>query len=165
MKKLVFIVLVFTAVTIAQYKDPGFPTSTVKDGVINNSSTSSSLFGFLNSDNFFMRHTFDLSYSAFGGEGLAIGMYTNSMFLRLASNLNVQVDASIVQSPYSTLGKTFQNNISGIYLTKAEVNYKPWDNFSVSLQYRNLPFSYYRPWGYGGGYYNDLFYDERPFVR
>ena len=164
MKKILFFILGFTAFALAQFKDPAFPTSTVKDGVV--CENSSSFFGFLGSDNFKMRHSVDLSYSAFGGEGLAISTYTNSMFLRLAQNLDVQVEASIVQSPYSTLGKDFQNNISGIYLTRAAVNYKPWENFSVSLQYRQLPYSYYSPFGYyGGGFYDGFYSDDRPFLR
>jgi hypothetical protein len=168
MKKLFLIIISFTALSYAQFRDPAFPETTVKDGII--SSNSSSLFGFLNSENFSMNHSYNLSYSAFGGEGLALSMYTNSMFYNFADNLNVQLDASIMHSPYSTLGKDFENNLSGIYISRAAVNYKPWKNVAVSLQYRQLPFSYYNPYGYYGGgmynsFYNGFFNDDDPFKR
>ena len=71
-------------------------------------------------------------------------------------NLNVQLDVSVVHSPYSTLGDTFQKNLSGIYISNAAVNYRPWKDFSVHLQYRNIP--------YGYGYYNPYFNYYSPFI-
>ena len=132
---------------------PDFPTESVRDGIVDHSS--GSLFGFLNSDNFSMRHSFNMSYSAFGNQGLALGVYTNSMMLKLANNMNFQVDASIVQSPYSSFGREFQDQLSGIYITKAAFNYKPWDDVFISIQYRNLPMAYhYSDYGF---YSNRLF--------
>jgi hypothetical protein len=68
------------------------------------------------------------------------------------NNLNVQLDVSVMYSPYSTMGEQFQKDISGIYISNAAINYHPWDNFSVHLQYRRMPFGYgyYHPfYGYG----------------
>jgi hypothetical protein len=80
-------------------------------------------------------------------------------------NLNVQLDVSVVHSPYSTLGETFQKNITGIYISNAAINYRPWKDFSIHLQYRNMPYSY--------GYYNPFYgsympynnYSTEPFQR
>ncbi len=156
MKKiLVVFVLIFAGTTFSQFKEPAFPTSNIEDGIINHDS--GSLFGFLSSDNFSMKQSINMSYSSFGSEGLAMGVYTNSMAFKLSNRLNVQADVSIVNSPYSSFGKNFQNNLNGIYLSKAAINYKPWDNFNVTLQYRNVPTSYYSPYGYG--YYGSSFYN------
>ena len=125
----------------AQFKDSGVESPDIKDGIVDHSA-SGNLFGFLNSDNFQMKHSYDLSYSSFGGQGFALGVYTNSMFFRINPELNVQTDISVVNSPYSTLGKNFQNNLNGIYLSRAAINYKPFKDFSISLQYRNLPGAY-----------------------
>ncbi len=160
MKRLMFLFAVIISLNVyAQFKEPGFHTQSVRDGIVDNSA--GSLFGFLNSDNFTMRHSFNLSYSAFGNQGLALGVYTNSMMLKLADNINFQVDASIVQSPYSTLGKDFQNQLSGLYITRAAFNYKPWDDVFISVQYRNLPMSYhYSEYGfYSNRFYNPFFSD------
>lgn len=148
----------------AQFKEPGFPTESIRDGIIDQSS--GSLFGFLNSDSFMMRHSFNMSYSAFGNQGLALGVYTNSMMLKLADNMNFQVDASIVQSPYSTFGREFQDQLSGIYITKAAFNFKPWDDVFISIQYRNLPMSYhYSDYGFYSNRFYSPFFQEGFFER
>ncbi|MDR3665276.1 MAG: hypothetical protein P4L35_00400 [Ignavibacteriaceae bacterium] len=165
MKKIVFIIVIGLAFTsFAQYKSSGLDSPDIKDGIVDHSA-SGNLFGFLNSDNFLMKHSFDMSYSSFGGQGLALGVYTNSMFFKINPELNVQTDISIVNSPYSSLGKNFQNNLNGIYLSRAAINYQPFKDVSISLQYRNIPGAYnpymydglgslngfgrsYDPWGY-----------------
>ena len=147
---LLVMILILTTRTFAQFKDSGFETNSVKEGIV--SENSNSLFGFLNSDDFIMRHSFSLNYSTFAGQGMSLTSYTNSMFYRLMNNLNVQLDVSVMYSPYSTLGEQFQKDISGVYISNAAINYHPWDNFSVHLQYRSMPFGYgyYHPfYGYG----------------
>ena len=150
---LVMLILLSATFTFAQFRDSGFETNSVKEGIV--SENSNSLFGFLNSDDFIMRHSFSLNYSTFAGQGMSLTSYTNSMFYRLMNNLNVQLDVSVMYSPYSTLGEQFQKDISGIYISNAAINYHPWDNFSVHLQYRSMPFGYgyYHPfYGYGNAF-------------
>ena len=147
---LLMIFLVSTTASFAQFKDSGFETNSVKEGIV--SENSNAIFGFLNSDDFIMRHSFSLNYATSGGQGMSLTSYTNSMFYRLMNNLNVQLDVSVMYSPYSTMGEQFQKDISGIYISNAAINYHPWDNFSVHLQYRSMPFGYgyYHPfYGYG----------------
>jgi hypothetical protein len=156
--KTLILIPLFSIAVLGQFKNPVIPTESIKDGIVSNDG--SSLFGFLSSENFKMNHSFGVSYSAFGNDGLALSTYTNSMFFKLADNLNIQMDASIIQTPYSTLGKDFENNLNGIYLSKAELNYQPWKNFQVSLSYRNLPGGYYNPYGYfSRNLYNPFYYD------
>ena len=147
---ILMIILMSTTASFAQFKDSGFETSSVKDGIV--SENSNAIFGFLNSDDFIMRHSFSLNYATSGNQGMSLTSYTNSMFYRLMNNLNVQLDVSVMYSPYSTMGEQFQKDISGIYISNAAINYHPWDNFSVHLQYRSMPFGYgyYHPfYGYG----------------
>ena len=150
-KSFLIIVFILYATSIsAQFRDTGIEPKSVKEGIV--TENSNSLFGFLNSDDFIMRHSFSLNYSSFAGQGMSLTSYTNSMFYRLMNNLNVQLDVSVMYSPYSTLGDQFQKDISEIYISNAAINYHPWDNFSVHLQYRSMPFGYgyYHPfYGYG----------------
>jgi hypothetical protein len=152
------IMILFTAIislnVYAQFKEPGFPSESIRDGIV--SQNSESLFGFLNSDNFQMKHSYSLSYSSFGSEGLALGMYTNSLLFKLSNKMNVQVDASVIHSPYSSFGKDFQNQINGFYVTRAAFNYKPWDDVFISIQYRNLPMAYHYS---DYGFYSNRFYN------
>jgi hypothetical protein len=154
MKKILLIISIFAVTAFAQYRDNGFPTATVKDGIVNNSGTS--LFGL---NNFRMNHSYSLSYSSFGNNGLALGVYTNSLFYDFSSKLNVQADISVVHSPYNSFGQDFTNNVNGIYLSRAAINYEPWKDFRINVQYRNIPNYYYQ--GYGERFYNG--YDRDPF--
>ncbi len=160
MKKIYICLLLFSfSVINAQYKDQN-TSGNILSGVFNGSS--SSIFGFINPENFSMHHTFDISYSAFGGEGVALGVYTNSMMYKISNNLNVQADLSVVNSPYSSFGKDFAKQINGFYLSRAQINYKPTDNMSIVLQYRKIPMSYYSPYSYYNnyGWGNSSFFDS-----
>ena len=169
MKKLFLIfVLIFTSVVFAQYRDKGIEQPSVKEGIT--TENSNAIFGFLNSDDFIMRHSFSLNYTTFSGQSISMTSYTNSMFYRLMNNLNLQLDVSVLYSPYSTFGDQFQKDISGVYISNASVNYHPWKDFSVHLQYSAMPYGYgmYNPYyGYGNPFnFNSGLYktsSESPF--
>ena len=156
MKKLILIIFLLCATALlGQYKETGIQTTSVKDGITNKSSNY--LFGFLNTNDFTMRHSFSMQYSSFGSQGLALGVYTNSMFYRLMDNMDVQLDVSLIHSPYSTFGEAFQKDISGLYISNAAINYRPWKDFSVHLQFRNTPYYY--------GYYSPFYGMYSPFAN
>jgi hypothetical protein len=157
MKKFFIIFLVFTVIARAQYRDELNRSVDVKSGILNNSS-SGSLLSFINPDNFSMNHSFEMSYSAFGGGGMALGVYTNSMSFKFNDQLKLETDLSLVNSPYNSFGKDFSKNINGVYLSRAQLTYKPMDNMSIMVQYRQLPGGYYSPFGYTG--YSSFFRDN-----
>ncbi|MCZ7610674.1 MAG: hypothetical protein M5U17_10975 [Ignavibacterium sp.] len=157
-KSTLFIVLVVSSITFGQFKDPVFPTETPKDGITDKSSNY--ILGFINPDNFSMKHSIGLSYSTIGGYGTSLATYTNSMFYKFADNMNLQLDASIITSPYSSLGKDFQNSIQGLYITSAAFNYKPWDDFSISVQYRAIPNYFYDSYYRYNRFSNNWFYND-----
>jgi len=156
-KNILLFILFVTTLTFGQFKDPVFPTETPKDGITDKSSNY--ILGFINPDNFSMRHSFGLSYSTFGGYGTSLATYTNSMFYKFSDNMNVQVDASIITSPYSSFGKDSQNSIQGLYITRAAFNYRPWDDVNISVQYRTIPNYFYDPFNRYNSYYGNGFYD------
>ena len=166
MKKLLIIIFLgFSLTAFAQYKDSGISNNDIRDGLF--AKPSGSLFGFLNSDIFKMQQSYSMSYSTSGSQGMALGVYTNSMALKLSNNLNLQLDASVVNSPYSTLGSDFQKSINGFYINRAAVNYQPWKDFTISVQYSNMPYSYYSPYSYYGGFFNNFnsgFDEVNPFM-
>ena len=154
-KVLLISIFIYSTLSFAQYKETGIEQPSVKEGIV--TENSNNILGFLNSDDFIMRHSFSLNYTTFSGQGISLTSYTNSMFYRLMNNLNVQVDVSVLYSPYSTFGDQFQKDISGIYISNAAVNYYPWKNFSVHLQYSAMP--------YGYGLYNPYYGIGNPFFR
>ena len=162
MKKLIFILLFIGSISLfGQYKDNGLNAPDVKEGIVNHSS--GNVLGFINPNNFIMRHSFNLSYSTIGGYGTSLGVYTNSMFYRLMKNLDVQMDVSLVYSPYSSFGKSFQNDINGIYISKAAVNYRPFKDMFISVQYQSGPYSYYNGYYPYYGFYNGFY--QSPFEQ
>lgn len=104
------------------------------------------LFGWFDPNKFSMHHTFDVSYMSFGGQGMSLSTYTNSMMYQFADNLNAQADVSMSYSPTNSsmsFGGKGGKDLSGIYLSRAQLNYRPWQNVSVQLQYQALPYGYY----------------------
>jgi hypothetical protein len=168
MKKYVLLAIIVATTSMnAQFKDQGNTNDSPMNGITNNSSNS--FLGFLNTEDFSMHHSFGISYLSSGGQGLSLASYTNSMMYKFSDRMNVQLDASFVTSPYSSLGKEFQNSLQGIYISKAAFNYKPWDDVYISVQYRNYPNYFYNPYSRYGNFSNSLFggfngYDNDPFM-
>ena len=147
MKKIILILLLVSSVAFAQFKKDLEKPIDIKGG-ITNYSPSSFLLGFINPQNFDMHHSVSMSYSAFGGQGIALGVYTNNMSYKFNDNLDVEADVSFVNSPYSSFGEDHAKSLNGIYLSRAELNYRFSDDFKVSLRYNQLPNGYYSPFGY-----------------
>jgi hypothetical protein len=55
-------------------------------------------------------------------------------------------------SPFNSLGKDAQSNLSGLFLSRAELNYRPWKNALVQISYRQIPAAYGLGTGYGYGF-------------
>lgn len=160
MKKLfTFLLLLGFVLSVnAQFRDDLDNKVSIREGFIN-PETSNNLFGFIDPSKFSMNHQVSMSYSTFAGQGVALGVYTNSMRYDFSDNFNFQVDASIVNSPYNTIGDGFTNNINGIYLSRAAVNFKPSENTRISLEFRQLPGGYYN------NYYNPYYFLSPSFER
>lgn len=144
MKKILFIVLISAGLLQAQFKDELDKPVDTKGG-ITNYTPSNFLLGFINPQNFQMNHSVSMSYTSFGNQGVALGVYTNNMSYQFSDNLNIEADVSFVNSPYSSFGDEHAKQLNGIYLSRAQLNYRPSDNTFITLQYNHLPTGY----GYG----------------
>jgi hypothetical protein len=172
MKKVIFLLVLFLGpVSFAQLKADIDKPLDIKSGILNKNPQGSSFFGLFDSANFSMKHNFDLSYSTFGNNYMALGVYTNSMSYSFSKALNVQLDASIINSPANSFGKDFSSQLNGIYITRALLNYKISDNSNIMVEYRMLPMGMgYNAYGfssYGGlgsrsrfGFGNNNLWDE-----
>jgi hypothetical protein len=134
----------------AQFKSQAGPETRTSGGVVDQS-VPSTLFGWFDASKFSMHHTMSFSVMSIGGQAMTLGTYTNTMVYQFADNFDARADLSMSYSPGTSFmsfnGKT-GNNFSGVYLSNAQLDYRPWDNFKVQLQYRQLPYgSYYSPFG------------------
>ena len=150
---LLLAVLLVNGIAFAQFKTKMNDEPSVSQSLVR-SDDSGLLFGWFDPGKLKMSQSFSLSYQTFGNQGLSLGVYTNSLSYQISNPLSVQMDVSVVHSPYSSLGNDFTKSLSGIYLSRAELNYKPSDNMLFQIQYRQLPASlYYGGYGYGGSYW------------
>ena len=101
------------------------------------------LFGWFDPSRLSFHNSYSLSYISSGGNGLSLGALTSSIGYRISDPLTLRFDVSLLHSPYSSLGGNFANNISGIYLTRAELNYKPSKNTMIQLQFQQVPSMYW----------------------
>ncbi|MGE5399896.1 MAG: hypothetical protein ACM3S2_05810 [Ignavibacteriales bacterium] len=147
MKKIFFILILSSTFAFGQFRNQLGNQPKVHDGMVNDSAPRMIL-GFINPNNFQMHHSYSLSYSSFGGNGLAMGVYTNSMAYKFSDKLNIQLDASLVHTPYSSFSKQLTDQINGVYISRAQLNYRPSENFMINIQYNNGPANYYSPYGY-----------------
>ena len=153
---LLMLVLVLSSVSYAQFKDQlGQPN--VENSLIRSDYGGGLIFGLFNPANFSMRQSVSMNYMTMGNQSIAIGMYTNSMSYRISNPLTLSADVSIMNSPYNSLGNSFSKSINGIYLTRAELNYRPSNNFQIDVQFSQNPMSAYydpyyynNPWGWYG---------------
>lgn len=129
-----------------QFKAATTPSSTgVSSSVLRGSD--GLLFGWLDPARLSMHHSYTLSYSSFGGQGLSMGMYTNSLAYRFSDPLDVRFDVSVLHSPFGLPGT--MTDFGGIYLTRAQLNYRPSENTWLQIQFRQLPAMYWWNSGYG----------------
>ncbi len=134
------VMLCFTTAS-AQFKTSIEPRSTVAGSILK-SDNDGFLFGLIDPNNFSMHHSFSLSYMTAGGQGLSMGMYTNSMAYKFSDDLDVNADISLMASPYNTFGKQYQSSLSGLFLNRAQLNYRPWKNTLFQVQFQQLPVTY-----------------------
>jgi hypothetical protein len=114
----------------------------------------SSLFGLLDPSSFRMRHTLSYNYASAGGAALSTASYTNSMFYRIAPPLDIRFDVTLQGSPFGPTAGYERNAFNRVFLSRAELNYRPFENLIIQVQYRDLP---YGSWG-NYGLYDSPFY-------
>jgi hypothetical protein len=156
LRRSVFLLFLFVpAVLTAQFRGEEPQRPSVAEGM-RQSTASSGILGFFHPENLEMRHSFSVSYGMFGDQGMGVSMYTNSLRYRIAEPLTVRADISMMFSPFGSASSMFKNDLSGIFLQRASIDYVPSKDMRISLQYRNIPSSLYAP--YSGRYmYPSLF--------
>jgi hypothetical protein len=147
--------LIACGTVVSQFKSK-IPVQTPVSESFYQPPTDGYFFGLFDPGKLTMNHSFSFSYMSFGGRGLSLGMYTNSLTYNFSDNLNVQTDVSFTHSPFSSFGNKFQKDLSGIWLSRFQINYRPWENTYLQFQFRQLP-----PTSYYGGYgFYDNYYDR-----
>jgi hypothetical protein len=149
----VLALLLCSSIASAQYRSNVASQPTVSESIIK-PDDGGLLFGWFDPNRLSMHQSISLSYQTFGGQGMSLGVYTNSLMYKISDAWDVQADISLMHSPFNSFGKQFQNNLSGIFLSRAELNYRPSKNTLFQISFRQLPAMYYWNGGYGfSGFY------------
>lgn len=114
--------------------------------------TSDLLSTIFSDQHFRMSHTYEASFSSFGGQAASMGMYTNSMMWQFNQAWAARVDVSVAH-PFSATSGFGQDQQAKVFLRNAEVAYRPSENMQVRLQIRQSPYGRYgSPYGYHSPY-------------
>lgn len=107
----------------------------------------------MHSDKFQMSHSYSLSYYSIGHQGGSMGLYVNTMSYQLADPLKMSVSVGYLHQPFG--GPMQDNNGKGeVFLESARLEYKPTNNMSITVDYRQMPqsiqslYSPYSPYHY-----------------
>ncbi len=159
MKRLVVILTVIfltSQLSFAQFKGPDNKQPSY-------SNSGNLLLGFINPRNFTMNHSFNVSMMSTPYGNVSLTSYINSMTYRISDKFNVSADVKFQYSPFasSSLGQNYstalQNNLSGVFLSKASLNYKISDNAFINFQYRRIDESDYYNNSYNPFYSNSRY--------
>ena len=145
MKNTLLILLFSSIVISAQFRDNPEDKVDISSSITNNA-PSSFLLGFINPNNFNMNHSISMSFNSFSGQSVSLGVYTNNMSYQFNEDLFIEADVSFVTSPYSSFGTEHAKSLNGIYLSRAQLNYRPSDNMNIMIQYNGGPANYYSPY-------------------
>jgi hypothetical protein len=107
---------------------------------------------------FSMNHSYEMSFTNFGGQSYNQNMYTNTMFLRFSDRMQGRVDLSLAHSPFGN-GLMTQGSDVRFLVRNAELNYRLGEKSQVSLQFSQMPNGYYGGpfdrYGYGNNFYRN----------
>jgi len=132
-----------SAAAFGQFKSQVENPPSASQALIHPMSGISSFLGLLDPERFLMRHNFEFSYMTGGGQGLSLASYTNSMFYKISDPLNVRFDVTLQGSPFGASGGLQQSDLNRLFISNAELNYRPLENMFIKVQYSQLPANYF----------------------
>lgn len=105
-----------------------------------------------NAETLRLSHSYEFSYSSFGGHGIGVGLYTSSLRFQPSERLAARVDIGVAHSPFGS--SALQNRFgfsaeqpAQIFLREATLAYRPTENAVITFSFQQSPF---------GGYFGPL---------
>jgi hypothetical protein len=136
------VMIVLSGMAVAQFRSQPEVSSSVA-GTLIRPDDGGLIFGWFDPSRLTIRNSYSLSYTSSGNRGYSIGNLTSSLAYQISNPLWVQFDISLLHSPFNNLGGNFAKDITGVYLSRAELNYRPSKNMLLQIQYRQLPAMYW----------------------
>jgi hypothetical protein len=136
------VLVVFCMTAIGQFKSQPEVTSSTTESLIRPDG-GGLMFGWFDPSRLTVHNSYSLSYTTSGSRAYSLGALTSSLGYQISNPLSVAFDVSLLHSPYSNLGGDFAKSISGVYLSRAELDYRPSKNTLLQIQFRQLPAMYW----------------------
>ena len=140
--KTALVLFVMSTIAVCQFRSQPEARSSVGESLLR-PDDGGLLFGWFDPSRLTIHNSYSLSYTTSGGKGYSLGDLTSNIAYQISNPLSVQFDVSLLHSPFNNLGGNFAKDISGIYLSRAELNYRPSNNMLLQIQYRQLPTMYW----------------------
>jgi hypothetical protein len=140
--KTTFLLLLLSTIAGAQFKSQPEARSSAGESLIR-PDDGGLLFGWFDPSRLTIHNSYSLSYTTSGGKGYSLGALTSNIGYQFSNSLSAQFDVSLLHSPFNNLGGNFANDISGVYLTRAALNYRPSKDLFFQIQYQQLPAMYW----------------------
>ena len=100
--------------------------------------------GFLDPNRLHMRHSFAMSYTSIGGNGIMLNSYLNTINYKFSENLFLTTKLGLMASPINNLPNQGIFNDTQFF-GGAEIRYLPTENSSVILRFETVPYLYTGP--------------------
>ena len=137
----------------AQLRTPQQPSAGVPVFAQNDAGRST-LRNLLSKGNFKLSHSYEVSAGNFGyGQSGVLGQWTTNLNMRFSDKLDGDIAVGLIHTPFggAKLGLNNGQNAK-FFIENVQLNYRPKENTSLHLSFRQLP--YQMPYGYyGNGYY------------
>ncbi len=148
-KGFIYVFLLVVLIPAASFAQLKKDTSLPKFSQILARPSNDFFFGFLDPSKMNMHHTVSMSYGAFGGQGMMLSSYINTMEYRFSENLMLTTNLGVMTSPYNTFGEDFFLNKPQLF-GGAMLQYRINEDASLMLQFEVSPYYYmnnYSLWG------------------
>ena len=140
--KTAFLLLLLSFIAGAQFRSQPEARSSAGEALIR-PDDGGLLFGWFDPSRLTIHNSYSLSYTTSGGKGYSLGALTSNIGYQFSNAISAQFDVSLLHSPFNNLGGNFANDISGIYLSRAAINYRPSKDLFFQVQYQQLPAMYW----------------------
>lgn len=145
---LILMMTIIPGLLLGQLKRDDKPVEIRKE-LINTNSNQSVGLNLFDPSKLTMSHSLSFSYMSIGDNGLSQSVYLNTLKYQIASPLDLTVQWGIRNFQHNSFNSNHPAFQSGLFLSGAELKYKPSDNFEMRLQYNSMPGYYNR------GYHNN----------
>ena len=138
--KIVIILLLIIPVVVWSQTENGYYETRVSDYLRSGSGNGLGIkpLGFLDPSRMTFSHSYSMSYFSSGSDGIAQGLFMETIGYRLSNPLTLTLNLGYLHQPYSSLdqGGAYQTDS---FVGGAALTWRPKNNMFLHIEFRNYP--------------------------